>query len=204
MDVEWQDAPDFSLGDRDAGVLYIIGEEDLASFTFDGLKRRLGVHPETLSRVLYRLEEEGMLEKGSGGYRVTSKARELLRLRPLGATEPRLPLLQTLLSPDIPVHQVISDLRGKWFGVLRWLGCSENEAGITLKWVTEDGGIQVNAIFSNSSLSIEAKLLREKNSNNALKASYQLIGYIAKLYSRLGRIRRVAYFTEFNPYFMPA
>ena len=202
LDIEWKDTLDFSLGERDTDVLHIIGEEGLTSFTFEGLKRRLGVHSETLSRVLFRLEEEGIVEKGSGGYRVTAKAKELLRLHQLSQTEPRIPLLQTLISPDVPIQQVVSDLTGKWFGVLRWLGYSENEEGITLKWVTEDGGIQVDANFSDGSLSIEAKLLREKDFNNALKASYQLIGYIAKLYSKLGRIQRVAYFTAFNTGFM--
>lgn len=201
MSMEWQGPSDSALGERDVSVLHVIGEEGLTSFSFDGLKRRLGVHPETLSRILYRLEEMGILEKGFDGYMVTSKAKELLSAHPSDATEPQLTLLETLLSPDVPVHEVVSHLRGKWFGILRWLGYSENAEGTTLKWVTEDGGIQVSAIFSNDSLRIEAKPLRGKNLNNALKASYQLIGYVAKLYGRLGRARPVAYFTAFNPYF---
>jgi len=204
VDVDWQDGAESSLGERDTDVLQVIGEEDLTSFTFEGLKRRLGIHPETLSRVLYRLEDQGIVEKGLGGYKVTSKAREFLRLHPLSATESRVPLLQTLLPHNVPMQQVILDLRGKWFGMLRWLGYSENEAGITLKWVTEDGGIQVDANFSGDELHVEAKLLREKDLNIAIEASYQLIGYIAKLYSRLGRIGRIAYLRFFDPYLTPA
>lgn len=204
MDAEWQDTPEFSLSERDTNVLHVIGEEDLTSFTFEGLKRRLGVHPEALSRILYRLEDQGIVEKGLGGYKVTSKVKEFLRFHPLSKREPRVPLLQTLLPFDVSIQQVVSDLRGKWFGMLRWLGYSENDEGITLKWVTEDGGIQVDANFSDGELSIEAKLLWEKDLNVALKASYQLMGYIAKLYSRQGRIRQIAYFRIFDPYLMPA
>jgi len=204
MDAEWQDTPEFSLNERDTNVLHVIGEEDLTSFTFEGLKRRLGVHPETLSRILYRLEDQGIVEKGLGGYKVTSKVKEFLRLHPLSKKEPRVPLLQTLLPIDVPIQQVVSDFRGKWFGMLRWLGYSESDEGITLKWVTEDGGIQIDANFSDGELSIEAKLLWEKDLNAALKASYQLMGYIAKLYSRQGRLRRIAYFRIFDPYFMSA
>ena len=203
MDVELQDVSEPSLSERDTNVLQVFEEEGLTSFTFDGLKRRLGLHSETLSRVLCRLEDREFVEKGADGYKVTSKIREFLRFPPK-SKEPRVPILQTFLSPDVPIHQVVSDLRGKWFGVLRWLGCSENYECITLKWITEDGGTQVDAVFSNSGLNIDAKLLHGKDLNVALQASYQLIGHIAKLYSRSGQIRRVAYFKPYVPYSMSA
>ena len=199
MDEKGQDIAWSSLGEKDTNVLRVIGEEELSSFTFDGLKRRLGVHPETLSRVLYRLEEEGIVSKGSVGYKVTKRGKDLLKLHPLSIKEPCMPLLQTLLSSDVPVQQIVSGLKGKWFGVLRWLGYSKKDEDITLKWVTEDGGVQVDAKFSGGELSIEAKLLQDKDLNVALKASYQLIGYISKLYSKRGRHRRVAYFRIRTP-----
>ena len=203
MDVEWQDVSESSLSERDANVLQVFEEEGLTSFTFDGLKRRLGLHSETLSRILCRLEDKEIVEKGLDGYKVTPKIREFLSF-PSKSREPHVPMLQTLLSPDVPIHQVVSDLKGKWFGVLRWLGCSENDEYITLKWVTEDGEIQVDANFSNGGLNIEAKLLHGKDLNIALQASYQLIGHIAKLYSRSGQIRRAAYFRPYVPYSMSA
>lgn len=168
MDDEWQDVPEFSIGEKDTNILQIIGEEDLTSFTFEGLKRRLGVHPETLSRILYRLEDQGIVEKALEGYKVTPKAKEFLRLKPLGTEKPRVHLLHTLPIPDVPIQEVVSNLRGKWFGTLRWLGYSENDESITLKWITEDGGIQVEVNFSESELSIEAKMLWEDDTNIAL------------------------------------
>jgi hypothetical protein len=202
VDVNWQEFPDSSFNERDLNVLNLIGEEGLTSFTFDGLKRRLGVHPETLSRILCRLEDQGLVEKQPEGYRVTARVKEFIPSYPPIANEPRMPIMQTLLSPDIPVQQLISNLSGRWFGVLRWLGYSENKEGITLKWITEDGGVQVNAIFSDNQLSIEAKLLHEKKLSAALKASYQLMGYIAKFYSGRSRVSHVAYFGDFKPYLM--
>jgi DNA-binding PadR family transcriptional regulator len=193
MAEEGRDPAESPFGEKDTNVLRVIGEEDLTGFTFDGLKRRLGMHPETLSRVLYRLEGEGIVEKGSSGYEITERGKDFLRLHPLSTNGSCLPLLQTLLSPDLPTQRIISDLKGKWFGVLRWLGYSKNDEDVTLKWITEDGGVQVDANFSEGELSIEAKLLREKDLNEALKASYQLMGYISKLYSKR-RAKRVAYF----------
>lgn len=198
MDLECPDIGDSSLNQWDTDVLNLIGDEGLTRFTFDGLKRRLGVHPETLSRVLGRLEDQGIVEKLQGGYSVTQKARNLFRLKPLNATESPVSLLQTLLPPDIPIKQVVSDLSGKWFGALRWLGYAKNDGSVTLKWITEEGGIQVDATFSEGALRIDAKLLSDQDMDLALSASCQLMGYISKVYSRAGKPKHVAYFTFFG------
>jgi hypothetical protein len=204
MDVEWRDVSGSSFSERDTAVLNAIEEEGLTVFTFDGIKRRLGMHPETLSRVLCRLEDQGMIEKTAGGYQVASKANEFLRLRGLTTSKPKVPILQTILSPNTPYQQIVSKLKGKWFGMLRWLGYSENEEGITMKWITEDGSVQVDANFSEGELSVEVKLLQEKDFNVALKASYQLIGYITRLYSTRIPVRNVAFSGNFDPYFTSA
>jgi len=64
LNVNWQSLPsDYSLSERDADILALIETEDLSTFTFDGLKRRTGLHPETLSRILSRLEQKASLKK---------------------------------------------------------------------------------------------------------------------------------------------
>ncbi len=204
MDADWFETLDYSFSERDAKVLHIIGEESLTAFTFDGLKRRLGCHQETLSRILTRLEEQGIVEKGFQGYEITSKGKKLLSLHPLHTRQNRVPLLQTLIPRDVPVEQIILDLKGKWFGELRWLGYSDNEEGITLKWITEDGRIQVDASFSYENLSVEAMLQQENDLNAALKASYQLMAYVSKLYSKPNRMKTVAFSNAFDPYSTPA
>ncbi|HUW47849.1 MAG TPA: hypothetical protein VMW36_03795 [Patescibacteria group bacterium] len=203
MDAEWHDLSDASLGERDNDVLALLREEDLVTFSFDGLKRRLGLHPETLSRILFRLEQEGIVEKKPEGYRVTSRISEFLRI-PAYDGESRVPLLQTFLPSDVSVPQLVSDLRGRWFGFLRWLGLSDNGGSVTLKWVTEDGGIQVDANISETALTIEAKFLQDKNMNMALKSSYQLLTHISRLCSPSRRARHVAYYGSSDVFLMPA
>jgi hypothetical protein len=203
MEENWDDISDLEFSERDTNVLHIIDEEELASFTFEGLKRRLGIHPETLSRILYRLADQGILEKGQEGYIVTHKAKEFLKSRSFSYGVPSLCLLQTFLPADLPVRNVVSNLKGKWFGVLRWLGYSDRKDGIVLKWITEDGGIIISAIFSLGQLRIEAKMLWEKDLNVALRASYQLIGYITDLFSRMEN-KRVAYYDLFDSYNLSA
>ncbi len=203
MDADLDDTPEFPFSERDTNVLNVIEEEDLASFAFEGLKRRLGLHPETLSRVLYRLEDQGIVEKGVEGYKVTSKAKELLKLHSFSTRAPTMNLLQTLLPPDVPIQQVVSNLKGKWFGVLRWLGYSKNNKSVTLKWITEDGSTIISANFQRGQLNIDAKMLWEKDLNVALQASYQLMGYIARLIPNVGR-SPVAYFDLFDSYRLSA
>ena len=205
LNVNWQSLPDtYSLSERDTDVLALIENEGLAIFTFDGLKRRTGLHPETLSRILARLEEEGIIKKEPQGYRVTQKITQL-KLHPQRNEEPTTPLIQTFLPSDLMTNQLIASLKGKWFGVLRWLGISETSQGVTLKWVTEDGGIQIAANIQGSALNIEAKFLTNNNLNLALKASYQLMANIGKLCqsSHAARAQNVAFYGE-SPFMMPA
>ena len=203
LNVNWESLPsEYDLSGRDADILALIETEDLTIFTFDGLKRRTGLHPETLSRILARLEEEGIVKKEHEGYRVTPKITKL-KLNQTRNEEHATPLIQTFLPSDLMTQHLILSLRGKWFGMLRWLGISENNRGITLKWITDDGGIQIAANIQGTVLNIEAKFLTNNDLNLALKASYQLMANIGKLcQGSHAMARNVAYFGGSN-FFMP-
>jgi len=179
---------------RDMEVLRFIGEEALLGFTFEGLKRRLGAHSETLSRILDRLEEQRILEKTEHGYRVTERGKEVTSLRQLSASEPRVTLLRTLLPHVENPREAIANLHGRWFGPLRWLGYSEDEKGTSMKWITEDGSIQVDAIFAGEDLTIEGRIREGKDLTDAIRASHQLVGYISRIYPS-APTRRVAFFS---------
>jgi hypothetical protein len=103
-------------------------------------------------------------------------------------------------------QQLILGLKGKWFGFLRWLGVSENSQGVTLKWITEDGGIQIAANIQGTALNIEAKFLTNQNLNLALKASYQLMSLIGKLAisSQAARAPVARNVTYYGNYMYPA
>jgi DNA-binding transcriptional ArsR family regulator len=206
LDVTLQGLPDWSLSERDVDVLAFLGEEEFSFFTFEGLKRRLGLHPETLSRILDRLEAEGIVKKSSQGYTVTKEIVKLLRHPTRENGNSRVTLLQTFLPSDLPVEDLISNLRGRWFGLLRWLGLANSVENVALKWVTEDGDIQVDAKITLNTLTIEARFLHGYNRNLALKAAYQLMTHISKLsaHNRAPPIaRHIGYYGNSGFYLMP-
>jgi len=73
-----------------------------------------------------------------------------------------------------------------------------------LKWITEDGDIQIDAKITENTLNIEAKFLRHNNLNRALKAAYQLMAHIGKLCARTPMARHVAYFGDSDFHLMSA
>jgi hypothetical protein len=193
---EFTPNPQFS--DRDAEVLRFLGQEDLLGFTFEGLRRRLGTHSETLSRILHRLEEQMILEKTPEGYQVTHKGKEMIGVQPLASpAQHRVPILRTLLPYGRGSGEVVSSLKGRWFGPLRWLGYSEDERGTTMKWVTGDGAVQIDAIFSEGELAIEGNVREGKDLTDAIRASYELVGHLSRA-SPSARDGRVAFFSMHN------
>ena len=197
---EYPRAPQFS--ERDAAVLSFLGEEDLLGFTFEGLRRKMGTHSETLSRILRRLEDQQILEKSPEGYHVTSKGREMIEARPLAATRgsiaqrQRFSILHTLL-PYRNSGELVNGLKGRWFGPLRWLGYSEDGRSTTMKWVTEDGSVQIDAIFSDGELTIEGSVKEGKDLTDAIRASYQLVGHLSR-FGPAGPEGRLAFFSANN------
>lgn len=180
---------DSNLTPRDTGVLQTVMEEGLTIFTFDGLKRLTGLHQEKLSRIIDRLEEEGLLEKVVEGYRITARGNEAIP-RPLGIAVQPIPIVQSLLPRDVDLQQIISGLKGRWFGGLRWLGYTQNDEGTVLKWIAEEDGVQIDARFTDSYLSIDAKVAEGREVSQAVKAAHQLLGHVSGLYGTPTRRRQ--------------
>jgi len=183
------DSDESNLTPRDTGVLQTVMEEGLTVFTFDGLKRLTGLHQEKLSRIIDRLEEEGLFEKVDEGYRITRRGNEAIP-RPLGSSLQPIPIVQSLLPRDVDLQQIISGLKGRWFGGLRWLGYTQNEEGTVLKWIAEEDGVQIDARFTDSYLSIDAKVAEGREVSQAVKAAHQLLGHVSGLYGTPTRRRQ--------------
>jgi hypothetical protein len=182
LDETWTNV--LELKEQDIDVIHVIHIENLTYFTFEGLKRRLKIHPETLSRILARLTDDEILEKTDKGYTFTTKGKHLLELQNHQSTPARVPVLQSFVPPELSVDKIASCLKGKWFGSLRWLGYSLSEETVELKWITTNGEIIVSAVFTDGTLRIYSKAISENDFYARLSVSYQLMGYITKLISK--------------------
>ena len=154
-----------------------------SDFGFQGLKRKLGIHQETLSRSLHRLEDDQLIEHTMDGYRLTPQGSAIVR-RPNASSRTH-GILETYLPSDISISDLISRLKYSWFSTLRWLGYSETKDETTLNWVTEDGTSKVIARFKGKQLAIEIEQNNYTLSDSAIKFAHELLTRITKEYTHM-------------------
>jgi len=140
------------LGEVDGRVLALLASSSDTSFSFQGIKRSLKLHQEKLSRSLGRLTDDGLVVRGDGGYSITRKGVEVVG-GPLNPSS-LVVIGNSYLPKEIDIADASAALKRRWFRGMRWLGSSPNPDGIDLKWVTDDGEIQVQASFTDRFLEV--------------------------------------------------
>ena len=108
-------------------------------YSFQGMRRKLGLHQEKLTRILKRLEDDNLVMKTDEGYtglRISTHP-----------TQPDIlygePVIRGHLPPGTNFDAVMSRLKGRWFKNFRWLGYTSNDREQSMFWITEDGNYQV-------------------------------------------------------------
>ena len=146
---------DVSLDDfqtNDKKVLSLLNQDsdvNANQYTFNGLVRKLGIHQQSLTRSLHRLESAGLVKKTDYGYTLTKNLDSILvkksriDLENLSKSITRHyeqfeQILQLYIPTDIKVEDVVNKLLGKWFGTLRWIGIVEGDDGYVLQWASND------------------------------------------------------------------
>lgn len=170
-------------------VLDVLANEQLAEFTFDGIRRKTGMHQEMLSRTLERLREKWLLVRTPRAYRVNHDL-GVSNIQSLNHDSPGLdsvPLAQILLPSDIDIPKVIDGLQRKWFSNLRWLGISIIGERVILKWLTEDNQVQIEATFSDGAVQIQARS-ESSQLNQTIMATNHLLAFIVRMYEKQPRI----------------
>jgi hypothetical protein len=126
----WPDAPDDApLDDR---VVEFLAERP-GRVAFNGLRRALDAHPESLVRSLRRLERHGVVRHESNGYALADRP-DLPA--PQVPRRPR-PFAEVTLMPGVSRTELFGRLAGRWFGMLRWVGVYEPADGPWLVWSVE-------------------------------------------------------------------
>lgn len=181
----------FSAADfhnNDNKILSALNEAG-SNYSFKGLMRKLGLHQQSLSRALHRLEEMGLVDKSQLGYRLSKTGESAVskfdKLRPKGREY--MQLLQTYIPLNIRASEIVRHLVGKWFKNLRWLGMIESGTGYTLQWSSDAGSFQINLRLIADYVVIETNAASEKEKMEAMVGSYAIYEQITKaMQSKLG------------------
>ncbi len=172
------------LREHDREVLEFLSRDPAAQVAFQGIRRRLGIHPEQLSRALHRLADDDLVQKTDVGYRVTPKALSIFSPKEWTAERPGSTILQTHLPADVDVRALVSSLRGSWVGPLRWYGLVESADELRLSWALEDESIQLSVRIHAGQLAIEADMTSHDRLDEAARLGHLLFRQITNEVSR--------------------
>jgi len=121
---------------------------------FNGLRRTLGSHPESLARALRRLERDGFIEHAAGGYALRPEIDHAGPSRGSGAGLPTREVASVALPPGVTADDAAGALAGRWFGRLRWVGTYDDLPEPRLVWTVTDDGSNVYLALSSAGLRI--------------------------------------------------
>jgi DNA-binding HxlR family transcriptional regulator len=186
---------------NDTKILSFLNQETGANYSFKGLLRKLNLHQQSLSRALSRLEDLGLIEKSSLGYKLSKNGESIMTLSTKSNVEKRIgaleegeqeevekkkngyvQLLQTYVPIDIKSDEIVHALIGKWFNNLRWIGMIESETGeYMLQWINDNNTFQIILRVISKYLIIETNANSDKEKVEAMIGSYRIFEQITKI-----------------------
>jgi len=174
------DFEEFDLDDREIEVLKLLSSEQNAHFSFQGLRRRLGLHQETLTRTLKRLEDARAIERSPDGYTLKNPSGSFSFTVRTTAPNSK-PIVEAYLPTQVDVTVLFQRLRGRWFGNFRWLGYSHDGNLLSMSWISEDGRMELQAKINSDKITIGADTHGNYNQSEQMAAAYQLFDHITKV-----------------------
>ena len=173
------DFEEFDLDDRELEVLRLFSNDQNAHYSFQGLRRRLGLHQETLTRTLKRLEDAHAIERSPDGYKLRNSPNGFSFNIPTTQPTPK-PIVEAYLPTQVDVTVLFQKLRGRWFGNFRWLGYSHDGNTLSMSWISEDGRVQLQARISGGKITIGTDSQANEGQPEQIAAAYQLFDHITK------------------------
>lgn len=95
-----------------------------------------------------------------------------------------MPVIRSYLPFSIDLQNFIDELRGTWFGKLRWLGHSSNASENILTWITDDGSIQVELNITSASIAVQARVKESVDAREAVIAAHELYAHVSETYTK--------------------
>jgi len=183
---------DFQSNDKK--VLSVLNQDsDLVDnqYTFNGLVRKLGIHQQSLSRALHRLEDASLIQRTESGYKLSRNLRSVLvkksriDLENLSRKISKqhlqfIQILQLYIPTTVKVGDVVGKLVGKWFGNLRWMGIIEGDGGYVLQWANSDK-FQINLKIVSRYATVESNAASENDKADAMISAHRIFEQITKV-----------------------
>ena len=171
------------LESREEAVLDELARDCDAWIAFSGLRRRLGLHQQILTRTLHRLERGGLVARTDKGYHLTELGCASLTRRPSSPLRGEtVTVVQALLPPDLTAEDVQQALGHRWFGGLRWFGQTGAPGESTLTWTGEKEPVTVRIRVHGAALSVELEAAPGASAG-AFRVARPIIAAIAALYA---------------------
>lgn len=167
------------LDDR---VLEVLSESS-GRIAFSGLRRVLGVHPESLTRALRRLERDGTIRRRGGSYELSAPIARDAEAKP--APAPRT-VASIELAPGTSGEGILGRLSGRWFGSLRWVGLFDRPGDPWLVWSVE--GSNAHVVLSVTANRLRVLAESPPGSEPAVEeAAYELLAHAVDRLRERGR-----------------
>ncbi len=179
-----QHEADLDLRVHDREVLDFLSQNPSSLMGFQGLRRQLGIHPEQLSRALRRLAVDGLVEQTELGYRATQRALNLLRPAAMEEDHSGIMVIQAAMPGNVDARGLVTELKGTWFGPLRWQGLTESTDSLKLSWITPDSHVRIDAQIQGGQLTIIAHVAFQEQLDEAIRLGHVLFQHIARAFSR--------------------
>ena len=159
----------------------MLSAESDATYTFQGLKRRLGLHQEKLTRILRRLEDDNLVARTEEGYRTLKQPRKEPHHLIEGA-----PIIHGQLPPGIDSRVLLERIKGRWFKNFRWMGYANSVDELSLYWITEDNKFQVRIRLSPMEIMVWSQSTDHREVGSPVTPAYELFDRVSRLIPELG------------------
>jgi DNA-binding transcriptional ArsR family regulator len=180
LDPNFEALEESELDEREREVLKFLSSEQNAYYSFQGLRRKLGYHQETLARTLRRLEEARAIERSPQGYKVMNTGTSYTFSVHTNQPQPK-PIIDAYLPSQVDVTILFQKLKGRWFSNFRWLGYSRDGDQLAMSWISEDGQLELQARIGGGKIIIAADSLNHIEQPGQIAAAYQLFDHISKI-----------------------
>lgn len=172
------DLPALDLAGREQDVVQELGRFGDARIAFQGLRRRLGLHPQALTRTLRSLERAGIVGHDERGYFVIPKHR---RAAATGPDASYRPVFAAILPPHVEPKRLAQQLSRRWFQGLRWYGITEQPGEFLLHWILESDHASVRLRVTHRGVGLE---LEDGSSGLPFEAAAPILQAVAAYYGR--------------------